>query len=60
MDPFVIYGDLYKSLREAVNGAMYGNQVDALKETTQVLLLSSLMASWQYYHCTVYTDFKTL
>ena len=36
MDPFVIYGDLYKSLREAVNDAMYGNQVDALKEATQV------------------------
>ena len=36
MDPFVIYGDLYKSLREAVNDAMYGNQVDTLKEATQV------------------------
>ena len=36
MDPFVVYGDLYKSLREAVNGAMYGNQVDGLDEATQV------------------------
>ena len=60
MDPFVIYGDLYKSLREAVNGAMYGNQVDALKEIIQVLLLSNLIISWQYYHCTVYADSETL
>lgn len=36
MDPFALYGDLYKNLREAVSGAMYDGQVDTLKEATQV------------------------
>ena len=36
MDPFVIYDDLYKNLRKAINGAMYGNQREVLVETTQV------------------------
>lgn len=31
-----MYGELYKSLRGAVNGAMYGNQMEVLAETTQV------------------------
>ena len=46
MDPFAIYGDLYKNLREAVNDAMYDNQVDTLNEATKVLLLQILVASW--------------
>ena len=37
MDPFAIYGDTYKNLREAVSVAMYDDQVDALKDVTQVL-----------------------
>ncbi len=36
MDPFTIYGDSYKNLREAVSFAMYDDLVDALKEATQV------------------------
>jgi hypothetical protein len=36
VDPFAIYGDIYKNLREGVSVAMYDDQVDALKEATQV------------------------
>jgi hypothetical protein len=36
MDPFAIYEDHYKNMREAVSGVIYDNQVDALKETVQV------------------------
>ena len=43
MDPFAIYGDLYKSLREAVSSAMYDNQVDALKKATQVFYQEYIM-----------------
>jgi hypothetical protein len=36
VDPFAIYGDIYKNLRDAVSVAMYDDQVDALKKGTQV------------------------
>ena len=36
MDPFVVYGDPYKSLREAINGMMYGNEMDKLVKVTRV------------------------
>ena len=36
MDPFAIYEEHYKNLREAVSGVMYDNQIDALKEAMQV------------------------
>ena len=36
MDPFVVYGGLYKSLREAINGVMYGNKMDKLVKVTPV------------------------
>ena len=36
MDPFVVYGDAYKTLRESISGAMYGNQMKELCQTTQV------------------------
>ena len=36
MDPFVIYDDKYKKLKESVNDAMYGNQLEELYETTKV------------------------
>ena len=52
MDPFVIYGDLYKSLRGAVNGAMYGNQVDVLDEATRVhhsCFVNNQLAASLYY-----------
>ena len=37
MDPFVLYGGMYKKLRESMSGAMYGNQIEELDEATQVL-----------------------
>lgn len=42
MDPFVVYENLYKSIREAVNDAMYGNQMEVLAETTQVKALAAI------------------
>ena len=38
MDPFVVYGDVYKKLRESMSGAMYGNQMEELGENTRVIL----------------------
>ena len=37
MDPFAIYEDHYKNLREVVSGVIYDNQIDALEEAMQVL-----------------------
>lgn len=39
MDPFVLYGGTYKKLRESMSGAMYGNQIEELAESTRVLSL---------------------
>ncbi len=39
MDPFAIYDDHYKNLRESVSGAMLDDQIDALTEATQVAIL---------------------
>lgn len=36
MDPFAIYDDHYKKLREAVSDAVCDDQIDALTEATQV------------------------
>ena len=36
MDPFAIYDDCYKSLREAVRVAIHNNQIDGLTEAAQV------------------------
>lgn len=36
VDPFVVYGDAYKTLRESISGAIYGNQMEELSQTTQV------------------------
>ena len=36
MDPFAIYDDHYKELREAMSDAVCGDQIDALTEATQV------------------------
>lgn len=38
VDPFVVYGDVYKKLRESMSGAMYGNQMEELGENTRVIL----------------------
>ena len=36
VDPFVIYNLLYSNLRECVSGAVYGKQMQQLKESTEV------------------------
>ena len=36
MDPFVVYGDAYKSLRMSVSGAIHGDQMDDLQQSVQV------------------------
>lgn len=38
MDPFVVYGNSYKGLRESVSGAMYGQQLEELHKHAQVLM----------------------
>jgi hypothetical protein len=38
VDPFVLYGDLYKSIRRSMNDAMHGNQMEEVYEITQVSL----------------------
>ena len=48
MDPFVIYEDIYKSLREAINGAMYGNQMEELDKATQVHRVTILLLTFSY------------
>ena len=39
MDPFAIYDDHYKKLREAVGVAIHGDQISALIKATQVAIL---------------------
>ena len=36
MDPFAIYDDQYKELREAMSDAVCGDQINALTEATEV------------------------
>lgn len=36
VDPFILYGDLYKSIRGSMNDAIYGNQMEELYEITKV------------------------
>ena len=36
MDPFTVYGDLYKDIRKSMNDAIYGNQMEEVYEITKV------------------------
>ena len=45
MDPFVVYGDMYKTLRESISGAMYSNQLEELSQTTQVVRILKILMS---------------
>lgn len=36
IDPFVIYNPIYSDLRECVNEAMYGKQLQLLTESIEV------------------------
>ena len=39
MDPFIVYGDLYKGIRKSMNDAIYGNQMEEVYEITKVQYL---------------------
>ena len=55
MDPFAIYDDHYKKLREAMSDAVCGDQIDALTEATQVC--SYFIISWRL-HAAYFVPFS--